>query len=161
MAFSSSDGAVLTKDRDWAVLDGLLCEVISFIPLAKLEGAKIIPPGRSMPYAVVEIACYENGMSLPKGTLGAISHQADFLKLWAAYVDRGVGKDERLFIHWSKRNLRPFARLFSVFMPRIAVLIFKNDGYELVSDNKYRPELCGVDRWLASKPIVHWQPSVW
>ena len=152
---------MLTTDRDWALLDGLLCEVISFLPLARLEGDKIIPPSRSMPYAVVEMACYENGMSLAKGTLGAISHKDDFLKLWTAFVDRGVSKDERLFIHWSKQNLRPVARLFSVFMPRIAVFIFKNDGYELLSDNKYRPELRGVDRWKASEPIVHWQPSVW
>ena len=152
---------MLTKDRDWAALDGLLCEVTKFTPLAKLENNRVVAVDRSMPYAFIDITCREGGVNLPPDTGGAICHKDDFSRLWTAFVERGLGENEKLFIVWSKRNLRSATKLLSSFMPRLAVLIFKDDGYELLSNKDYRPELGGVARWEASKPVLHLQPEVW
>lgn len=158
---SPGAGSVLTKDSDWAALDGLLCEVTKFTPLAKLENGRVVAVDRSMPYAFVDIKCREGGVTLPPDTSGAICHKDDFSRLWTAFVERGLGENEKLFIVWSKRNLRSATKLLSSFMPRLAVLIFKDDGYELLSNKSYRLELNGVARWEASKPVLHLQPEVW
>lgn len=158
---SSGVGSVLTKDSDWAALDGLLCEVTKFTPLAKIENGRIVAVDRSMPYAFIDITCREGGVTLPPDTSGAIFHKLDFSHLWAAFVDRGIDDNEKLFIVWSKRNLRSASKLLSSFMPRLGVLIFKNDGYELLSNKNYRPELNGVARWEAMKPVLHLQPDAW
>lgn len=152
---------MLIKDRDWAFLDGLMCEVTKFTPLAKISSGQIAAVNRSMPYAFIDINCRENGINLAPDTCGAISHKLDFKHLWAAFNDRGVAQNEKVFVVWSKRNLRPATRIFSSFMPRLAVLIFKDDGYELLSNNNYRPELNGWERMEASLPIAKWEPDVW
>jgi len=152
---------MLVKDRHWAPLDGLLCEVTKFTPLAKVEDGQVIAMDRPAPYAFIDISCREGGVTLPPDASGAISHKLDFLHLWRAFVDRGIGENENIFVVWSKKNLRPSARIFSPFMPRMAVLIFKDDGYRLFRDNTYRPELRGLDRASASLPIIHWRPDVW
>lgn len=152
---------MLTKDRDWAFLDGLLCEVTNFTPLVKVENGEVIAISRSTPYAFIGINCREGNVTLPPDTSGAIFHKLDFKHLWAVFEDRGVAQNEKVFVLWSKRNLRPTARIFSSFMPRLAVLIFKDDGHELLSNKDYRPELSGVARWEVMKPVLHLQPDVW
>jgi hypothetical protein len=158
---SSGVGSVLTKDSDWAALDGLLCEVTKFTPLAKIENGRVVAVDRSMPYAFIDITCSEGGVTLPQDTSGAIVHKVDFSHLWTAFIDRGLGENEKLFIVWSKRNLRSATKLLSSFMPRLAVLIFQDDGYELLSNKDYRPELSGMARWEAMKPVLQLQPEVW
>lgn len=152
---------MLIKDRDWAFLDGLLCEVTNFTPLAKVENGEVVTTNRSTPYAFIGINCREGNITLAPDTSGAIFHKLDFKHLWAAFNDRGVAQNERVFVLWSKRNLRPAARLFSIIMPRLAVFIFRDDGYELLSNSDYRPELNGVARWEATKPVLQLQPEVW
>ena len=151
----------LSKDGDWAVVDGRICEVSRFIPFAKVEDGKVSSTDRTMPYALITLDCRERGVELPAETVGAISHKLDFKRLWAAFVARGVGDDEKVIILWSKRNLKATARLFSPFMPRLAVTIFKTEAYELLTDSSYRPELRGEARFLAELPTHHWQPKVW
>lgn len=152
---------VLRRDRDWAPIDGEICEVIKFRPFAKVVDGEVYAPDRTMPYALIDLACREKGIELPEGTTGVVSHQMDFKHLWAAFNDRGVSQNEKVFVVWSKRKIRGVARIFSSFMPRLAVLIFKDDAYELLHDNNYRPELRGAARWEASRPVLHLQPEIW
>ena len=151
----------LSKDGDWSAIDGRICEVLRFAPFARVDGGKVISTDRTMPYALITINCRESGVELPAESVGAINHKADFKRLWAAFVERGVGDDEKITILWSKQNLKPAAKLISVFMPRLAVTIFKAEAYAIVSDFEYRPDIRGQARYPASLPLHHWQPGVW
>ncbi len=151
----------LSKDSEWSVIDGRICEVLRFTPFAKVDDGKVISTDRTMPYALIEITCHERGVTLPAKTVGAICHKDDFKRLWRAFVTRGVGDDEKVIVLWSKQNLRWIARLSAPFMPRLAVTIFKSESYRLLIDHEYRPELGGEARLNAEIPTHHWQPSVW
>jgi hypothetical protein len=153
--------STLLKDSDWALLDGCICEVTRFVPFAKVESGKVIATNWTTPYASVTINCHESGVVLPTDAVGSITHKYDFKRLWEAFVERGVADDERVFVLWSKRNLKAAAKLISPFMPKLAVTIFKAEAYELLSDSDYRPEFRGEARFLAGLPIHHWQPEVW
>jgi hypothetical protein len=154
-------GGSLSKDSDWAFIDGRACEVLRFTPLAKLDDGEVISRDRTLPYAFIDMACLESGVNLPAETVGAVCHKDDFIRLWAAFVERGVEDDEKVVILWSKKNLKAAVKLFSPFMPRLAVTIFKAEAYQLLIDFKYRPELRGEARLLAELPTHHWQPDVW
>ena len=147
---------VLTRDSDWAAFDGQVCKVTRFTPLATIENGRIVAADRITPYALVAFEC----SILSNETIGSVAHKVDFANLWNAYQIRGVGGDEEVIIAWNKRNLRGIAKLFSYFMPGLAVMICKSGSYELMTDPDAKPELSGQARYLALKPIAEWLPKV-
>lgn len=146
---------ILVKDHEWSLIDGEVCRVIDFTPLAKLENGKVSVS--KMPYASVTLECSK----LPQNTVGFIGHKLDFQHLWEAFIERGVKEGEEVVISWTKRPLRGFAKVFSAFMPRLWVAICRKGAYELITDQNCNPELTGEARFLAERPIVDWEPDVW
>lgn len=45
-------------------------------------------------------------------------------------------------------------------MPRMWVMLCRENAYELWTDQSYEPELQGLERYLAQKPIAEWKPDV-
>ena len=146
----------MRKDREWSVIDGEPCRIIEFTPLATIENGKVITLNKTEPYASVILECKK----LPEQTKGFICHKMDFQHLWAAFNERGVKENEEVIIFYSKKHLKSYAKLFSVFMPRLWVMICQKGTFELMTNPDSRPELQGEARFLAERPIIEWKPDV-
>ena len=147
---------ILQKDSDWSMIDGEPCRATNFIPSASVKNGKVIASNNTEPYAVVTL----ESKKLLTQTKGCITHKIDFLHLWKAFKERGVGQNEEVVVSWSKKHLKYYAKIFSPFMPKLWVLICPKGAFELMSDSNCRPELSGEARWNAQKPIVDWKPAV-
>lgn len=143
------------KDIQWSVIDGELCRVIDFIPMAEVKSGKILAV-KSTPYASIVLECKK----LPTKTKGFITHKLDFMNLWSAFKERGVKQDEEVLIFWSKKHYKKVYKIFSAFLPRLCVMICPKEAFELQTNLDYRPELNGEARWKATAPIVDWKPEV-
>ena len=147
---------ILRKDSEWSVIDGEACKVIEFTPFAKIENGKIVAPNKTEPYASVILECKK----LPQNAEGLITHKLDFQHLWTAFKGRGVGQNEEVIIFWSKKHLKSYAKMLSVFMPKLWVMVCPKGAFELMTNPKSRPELQGEARFLAERPIAEWKPEV-
>jgi hypothetical protein len=88
------DGGLL-RDEDWRPLDGEICRVRAFTPLAgRVEGTKVKSFTRGLPYASIEI----ESPALPEATTGYITNKLDFQHLWQAFNIRGVGDEEEVIV---------------------------------------------------------------
>jgi hypothetical protein len=84
-------GTGLLHDSDWEPLDGAVCRVLDFTPLAgRIEGGKVKSSTSGSPYASIEI----ESDALAGPTKGFITHRLDFQHLWEAFNVRGVGEYE-------------------------------------------------------------------
>jgi len=146
----------MLKDSDWSLIDSEACRVIEFTPMAVIKNGKVRALSRSMPYASVTFQC----IKIPHNIEGYICHKLDFIHLWAAFKERPLGENEEVIIFWTKTHYKRFSKIFSRFMPRLWVMVCKKGAYELMTDNKFRPELTGEARWNAKKPIMDWKPEV-
>jgi hypothetical protein len=151
----------LVTDRDWAFLEGKPCVVTRFDPLAVVDDGRVKSLSWRTPYAMIQFKCYELGEGAPDTITGGVFHKQDFERLWQTLMDRGVRDDETVVVIWSKRNLPFGTRSLAMFMPRLAVLVFKTDAYRGLLDNDFRPEITGEERFYASMPIERLQPSIW
>jgi hypothetical protein len=147
---------VLLKDKEWSVIDGELCRVKDFTPWAKVEDGRVIGFSKTDPYASVVFEC----SGLPQDATGFITHKLDFLHLWSAFNEVGVGEDEEVLFFWTKKNLKPYARLLSKAMPKLWVMVCPKGAFELMTDPGFKPELTGLARWEAQRPLVEWKPEV-
>lgn len=153
----NSSNPILLQDNDWKIIDGELCRVIKFTPLATVQEGKVKTIDNSTPYASIILEC----KSLSKETTGFITHEIDFANLWKAFKERGVSKKEEVLVIWTKRMYKSkISSFISSFLPKLWVMICPKGGYELKTDDDYKPELTGEARWLASRPIVEWKPDV-
>jgi hypothetical protein len=152
---------MLLTNKEWSVVDGCMCEVEEFTSFARVENGKVVSANISKLYGFVSINCKERGVNIPRGTIGAITHKMDFRLLWEVFHERGIKDNEQVVICWSKNYLRPAAKLFATFMPRIAVTIFETTAYRLLSEPDFHPEIQGRARFFAELPIAHWQPDIW
>jgi hypothetical protein len=149
----------LVRDKDWKHLDGDLCKVSSFTPWASVMDGKVISSNKTLPYAVIEID-EVNFHKLPEPLVGYISHSMDFTHLWHVFEDRGVQEDEVVAVTWTKQHYKSIVyKLLSVFMPRLVVWIFTQEGYRLW-DNDYRPDYRSLERYEESRPILELKPPV-
>jgi len=147
---------ILRKDSEWSVIDGEPCKVIEFTPSAIIKNGRVVALNKNEPYASVVLECKK----LSQQTKGFIYHKMDFQHLWAAFKERGVRENEEAIIFYSKKRLKSYAKLFSVFMPRLWVMICPKGAFELMADPNNRPELQGEARFLAELPIVEWKPEL-
>jgi len=148
----------LLRDRDWEPLDGEICRVIKFTPLAgRIEGTEVKSFTRGLPYASIEL----ESPALAEPTTGFITHKLDFEHLWEVFNVRGVGDDEEVIVIWNKSNLKRAAKLLPrSTMPGLVVWICPRNAYEVMNDETFRPELDGLARHKAARPIVEWKPDV-
>ncbi len=147
---------LLRNDKEWGVIDGELCRVKVFTPSARVEHGRVIAPTKTDPYASIVVECD----ALPHGATGLITHRTDFLHLWNAFNERGVRDGEEVLVFWTRRNLKSYARLMSKLMPRLWVMICPKQAFELMTDEGFKPELTGLARWEAQRPLVEWKPDV-
>lgn len=139
---------VLRSDTEWGVIDGEPCRVKVFTPWASVEDGRVTALSKTAPYASIEIECG----ALPQDATGFITNRTDFLHLWRAFNERGVREDEELIIFWTRRYLKRYARLLSIFMPRLWVMICPREAFELMSDPNFKPELTGRQDGRRSDP---------
>jgi hypothetical protein len=149
---------ILLKDKEWSVIDGEPCRVTAFNPLGSFidVDGEVQSPDNFTPYAGITIECQKLG----KNVSGFITHKIDFKHLWAAFRERTVKEDEEVIICWTRKNYKAGVKYFSSFMPKLWVMICPKGAFELITDNSYKPELTGLERWEAHKPIVDWKPEV-
>jgi len=145
-------------DKEWSAVDGEVCKVIEFSPLVTSinESNQVQNGSKSLPYAVITIECKK----LDSITRGYITHKIDFGNLWVAFNERYLDANEEIIVVWSKNNYKRGVKLLSGFMPKLWVMICPKGAYELMSDSNYKPELSGLARWNAMKPIIDWKPGV-
>jgi hypothetical protein len=156
----------LLRDADWAVTEGYPCRVTGFDPVAEVTNVYLNEFGkvkrgdvistRRLPFATVEVECSR----LPTNTRANITHKLDFIHLWIVFKWEGVKQDEEVVVFWLKSYLKWYAAPFAWFMPRLRVMVCKKEAYELMVDPYWKPELQGLERWNAQKPIVDWKPEV-
>jgi hypothetical protein len=167
----------LKKDKDWASIEGRLCLVTDFFPRGRVENGRVIAMSQTMPYASVRLKC-EN---LPDDITGFIGHKTDFAMLWAAFNERtqvpgtrvevrstkelnpnGLGKNEEVWLVWTRKNYVAVASLFGCFLPRLIVMVCRKGAFELALDRerRLRPDLQGEARLMAIAPLVTWTPKI-
>ena len=146
----------MLKDRDWSPIESEACRVTEFTPMAVIQNGKVRTLGKAMPYASVAFKCKK----IPHNIEGFVCHKLDFVQLWAAFRERPLGENEEVIIFWTKKHFKGYAKIFSRFMPRLWVMVCPKGAFELLTDNKFKPELSGEARWKATRPIVQWKPEV-
>jgi hypothetical protein len=148
---------IFITDSDWDIVDSHTCLVTDFNPLAAIKNGKVIAFDNATPYAYVSFECKKVSGNIK----GYITQKFDFTHLWYVFKDRTVKENEEVIIIWSKTHYQNFiVNLFSRFMPKLWVMICPKDAYKLLSDEKYKPELSGEARYLATKAIVDLKPDV-
>ena len=147
---------MLLNDNDWSLIDGQLCRVKVFTPMATIQEGKILAPDKTIPYAFVTLECKK----LLDTVQGIISHSLDFTNLWTAFYESSLEKDEEVLIIWSKRQYKKYAKIFSRAMPRLWVMVCAKESFELQTDKNFRPELGARARWNAIRPRADWKPDV-
>jgi hypothetical protein len=148
---------VLRKDKEWSAIDGDACLVKHFTPLATVEDGRVNAPSKTDPYALVTFECTQ--LQLPGEVTGCITQRMDFLHLWSAFNERGVGEDEEVLFCWTKKYLRRVGRLVSMMMPKLWVMVCPSGAFKLMTDPNFKPELTGLARHEAMKPLAEWKPE--
>lgn len=146
----------MRKDSEWSVIDGDLCRVTEFIPMASIQNGKVHALTPTFPYASVSLECKK----VPHGIKGFICHKLDFKHLWMAFKERPLGQNEEVLIIWTKKHFKSYANIFSAIMPRLWVMVCPKGAFELMTDRNWRPELTGEARAMAELPIAEWKPEV-
>lgn len=150
---------ILLKDEDWISVKCSSYLVIKFDLMgSSVKDGKVVAMNLTTPYASVDLECSE----LPnKKITGFIAHRIDFLNLWNVFMERGVKEDEEVQIIWTIEHYKLKAtKMLHRIMPKIVVAIFKNGAYKLRTDNNYKPELTGMERYEAEKMIYMIEPDV-
>ena len=137
----------LLRDSDWAPLDGEVCRVTTLTDLGFTKG---------MPYASIEL----ESPLLTEPTTGFVTHRLDFEHLLEAFSHRESEPNTEVLIVWTKRFLKRRAKLLARMMPRMWVMLCRENTYELMTDQTYEPQLRGTERARAQESIAEWKPDV-
>jgi hypothetical protein len=143
------------KDSEWSRIEGEICRVLDFIPMAKIKNGKISPLSSTTPYASIHFECRK----LPQIATGYITHKIDFTHLWIAFKERTIPPDEEVLFFWSKKHYKSYTKLFSAFLPKMWVMVCPKGAYQL-HNPCFKPELNGEAWWKAIAPIEDWKPKV-
>lgn len=140
----------LLKDSEWAKIDGEVCRIINFNPLAIVKNGKIQRVD-VMPYASITFEC----IKVSEKISGFISYREDFQHLWTAFKERGVKNNEEVLIIWSRNHYTfKWVKIFSFLLPKLRVMICPKGAYELITDDTQKPKLTGEARAKASMPVL-------
>ena len=77
---------ILLRNDEWVAIDGRLCLVTAFTPMATVENGSVVAMSASTPYASVHLNYEQSADDLT----GFISHKTDFAMLWAAFKQRAA-----------------------------------------------------------------------
>lgn len=177
MNLNVTDTALL-KNRDWAAIDGQMCLVTEFVPMAKMSNGEITAIDSQLPYASVTLRT-EDGREVK----GFVTHKTDFAMLWAAFNERTrvpgtrvdvasdvespddlgldrLGENEEVWLVWTQKHYRTGAGLLRPFLPKLIVMVSRKGSMELLRNNEMRPDLQGMPRHLATRPLITWTPEV-
>lgn len=161
------------KNSDWETINGRLCLVLEFAPLAKVESGNIVTLTSGTPYASVRLKCEKSTDDIT----AFITHKKDFEMLWAAFNTRREVPATRLelrpagmaptsslgqevWLVWTNQRYKGPARLIGALLPHLIVMVAPKGGFELAVDNARRPELHGMARALETLPLLTWTPDV-
>lgn len=140
----------LLRDSEWAKIDGEVCRVIDFNPLAIVKNGKIRRVDM-MPYASITFECKK----VPEKISGFINYREDFQHLLTAFKERGVKDDEEVIFVWSRNHYTfKWVKIFSFLLPKLRVMICPKGAYKLIIDDAWKPELTGEARAKASMPML-------
>ena len=146
---------VLLSNKQWSRIDSKMCRILEFHPFASVEDGEILSI-TGFPYASIVFQCSDQ----PGILNGFITHKEDFRVLWSIYRERGIGSDEEVLFFWSSRHYKnALYSLLSGSMPKLWVMICRKSSFEIHTDPKFRPDLTGEARWLASQPIEDFKPD--
>ncbi len=144
----------LLTDREWESVDGDACRVFQFSPFGWIEDGRICAPKR-MPYAAIHFECTR----LPGTIKGYITHRADFLHLWQAFMERGVRDDEEVIVYWTIQNYKlRWLRHFSWFFPKLWVTISHKGLFEFMKGRREVQGQRSTEEMLRS--IASWKPGI-
>src|SRR2546422_10416538 len=102
---------------------------------------------KNVPYASVQL----ESPVLAEPTTGFVTHKLDFEHLSEAFSRRESEPNTEVLIIWTKRFLKLGAKLVARFMPRMWVMLRRENTYELMTEQTYEPELLGLERHHAQK----------
>lgn len=140
----------LLKDSEWAKIDGEVCRIIDFNPLAAVKNGKTRRVD-VMPYASITFECKKVSEKIS----GFINYSEDFQHLWAVFKERGVKNNEEVLIIWSRNHYTfKWVKIFSFLLPKLRVMICPKGAYELITDDTWKSELTGEARAKASMPVL-------
>jgi hypothetical protein len=156
----NQNNITLLKDKDWESVEGKLCRVASFNPLAgSVKDGKVVTWSKTVPYASIMIDEIEL-KKIQEPITGFVTHRIDFMNLWHVFKDREVKEDEIVAVVWTKENFKSkLYKLFPSILPKMIIMIFTKEGYRLTCDESYKPELTGEARFLKQKPIEELRPE--
>lgn len=147
----------LLRDKDWSLVDGEICKIIAFTPLASIKNGTILKIDHSTPYASITLECKK----VPDTIKGFITHKDDFENLWKIFKERGVSSREEVLVVWSTKHYKfKFLRSFSPFFPKLRVMVFPKEAFKLINNPNLEPKLTGEARAKATLPILDLKPKI-
>jgi len=147
----------LLKDNEWKEIDGRTCKIISFDPLASKINGKVEALDKSMPYASITFECEKESNTIE----GYITNKTDFINLWSAFKERTISEQEEVIFAWTTNNYKNgIFKFFSLFLPKLIVMICPKESFKLMTNQNFKPELHGEARYLAQKPIIELKPPI-
>jgi hypothetical protein len=174
---TASQGRSLLSNRDWAAVEGQLCLVTEFVPMAAMDRGHVTAINATTPLASV-------GLRTKAGQefTGYVAHKTDFAMLWAAFRDRSevagttlefgpcvkspddlhqcLAENEEVWLMWSRNDYKAGAGLMRPFLPRLTVMVSPKGALDLLQNRNSRPDLHGMARARASVPLLTWKPEI-
>lgn len=169
----------LLKNKDWASIDGKVCLVNDFVPMAAMSNGRVTTLGPTVPYASVHLTCEDSSDQIT----AFICHKIDFATLWAAFRERtkvpgtrleiradvespedlslsGLGENEEVWLVWTRTRYKPLTRPFKWLFPSLIVMVVRKGAFELYRNRDLQPDLTGEARFKATSPLATWLPLV-
>jgi hypothetical protein len=143
---------ILGRDIPWSTIDGKICRIIHFLPLARIENTQIVAYSHFIPYASLEVECRE-----VKGTaLLFVDHKEDFQHLYEAFKTRGIGQNEEVLIERSSKRRRWVSKILYSFLPKLRIMITPKGAFEKITDLKWWEQGNAEERFQEVRPIIEW-----
>lgn len=148
---------LIGRDIPFKAIDKEVLKAKRFGQLSKVIDGKVQAFAPNMPYGFVEV----EGEAFEGSAMLTLVHKDDFLHVWQAFEERGIGDDEEALVIWTDSNYKN--KVFSVMksaMPKVIVWICPKGAYKIMHDQTYKPELTGEARFRAKAPIVEIKSEV-
>lgn len=147
----------LLKDSEWSVIAEEPCRVIQFTPLSWIKEGKVCGT-KTLPYASVILECKKVSNTIK----GYITNKTDFIHLWKVFKERTIKENEEVIVVWTIEHYKhKWLKYFSVFLPKLWVLIFPKGHLEFMADPNWQPESNGRPSYEEMlSPIASWKPKI-
>jgi len=126
----------LLKDNEWSVIAEEPCRVLQFDPLSWIKEGRICGT-KTVPYASILLECKK----VPDRILAYVTNKIDFIHLWRVFKERTVKESEEVIVLWTIEHYKlKWLKYFSVFLPKLRVMIFPKGHLEFIADRNWQPE---------------------